>query len=144
MVRECLTLLDLYKETFIPNTQCLKDILKKVFYFHEKKGREFSLILVDIDNLRQINREKGYFVGNKVLLLVADTIGNSIRKSDIAGKYKSGSFLIILPETDKEGAKVVSDRLAKRLADIQVEGCSVSATITLCSYPEDEHRPKNF
>jgi len=144
VARECLTLLDLYKETFIPNTQCLKDILKKVFYFHERKGREFSLILVDIDNLRQINREKGYFVGNRVLLLTADTIGNSIRKSDIAGKYKSGSFLIILPETDKEGAKVVSERLAKRLADIQVEGYSVSATITLCSYPEDGALPEEL
>lgn len=54
-------------------------------------------------------------MGNRVLLLTADTIGNSIRKSDIAGKYKSGSFLIILPKTDKEGAKVVSERLAKSL-----------------------------
>lgn len=144
MARKYLTLLDLYKETFIPNTHCLKDILKKVFYFHERKGREFSLILVDIDNLRQINREKGYFVGNRVLLLVADTIDNSIRKSDIAGKYKSGSFLIILLETDKEGAKVVSERLAKRLADIQVEGYSVSATITLCSYPEDGELPEEL
>ena len=144
MARECLTLLDLYKETFIPNTQCLKDILKKVFYFHERKGREFSLILVDIDNLRQINREKGYFVGNKVLLLAADTIGNSIRKSDIAGKYKSGSFLIILTETDKEEAKVVSERLAEKFADIQVEGCSVSATITLCSYLEDGALPEEL
>jgi diguanylate cyclase (GGDEF)-like protein len=144
VARECLTLLDLYKETFIPNTQSLKDILKEVFYFHERKGREFSLILVDIDNLRQINREKGYSVGNKVLLLAADTISNSIRKSDIAGKYKSGSFLIILPETDKEGAKVISDRLAKRLANIQVEGCSVSATVTLCSYPEDGTLPEEL
>ena len=144
MARECLTLLDLYKETFIPDTQCLKYILKKVFYFHERKGREFSLILVDIDNLRQINREKGYFVGNKVLLRVADTIANSIRKSNIAGKYKSGSFLIILPQTDKEGAKVVSERLAKRLADIQVEGYSVSATIILCSYPEDGASPEEL
>jgi diguanylate cyclase (GGDEF)-like protein len=144
MTRKYLTLLDLYKETFIPNTHCLKDILKKVFYFHERKGREFSLILVDIDNLRQINREKGYFVGNRVLLLAADTIDNSIRKSDIAGKYKSGSFLIILLETDKEGAKVVSERLAKRLADIQVEGYSVSATITLCSYPEDGELPEEL
>jgi diguanylate cyclase (GGDEF)-like protein len=144
MVRKYLTLLDLYKETFIPNTHCLKDILKKVFYFHERKGREFSLMLVDIDNLRQINKEKGYFVGNRVLLLVADTIDNSIRKSDIAGKYKSGSFLIILPETDEEGAKVVSERLAKRLADIQVEGYSVSATITLCSYPKDGELPEKL
>ncbi len=144
MARECLTLLDLYKETFIPNTKCLKDILKKVFYFHERKGREFSLILVDIDNLQQINREKGYYVGNRVLLLTADTIGNSIRKSDIAGKYKSGSFLVILPETSKEEAKVISDMLAKRLANIQVEGCSVSATITLCSYPEDGTSPEEL
>jgi diguanylate cyclase (GGDEF)-like protein len=144
VARERLTLLDLYKETFIPSTHCLKNILKKVFYFQKRKGREFSIILVDIDNLRQINREKGYFVGNRMLLLVADTISNSIRKSDTAGKYKSGSFLIILPETDKEGAKVVSERLAKRLADIQVEGCSVSATITLCSYPEDGALPEEL
>lgn len=144
MVRRCLTLLDLYKETFIPNTQCLKDILKTVFYLHERKGRGFSLILVDINNLRQINREKGYSVGNKVLLLTADTISNNIRNNDIAGKYKSGSFLIILPETGKEGAKVVSDRLAKKLADIKVDGCSVSATITLCSYPEDGASPEEL
>ncbi|ADC89604.1 diguanylate cyclase/phosphodiesterase [Thermocrinis albus DSM 14484] len=137
MARRALTLIELYKETLIPNTTCLKEILKKYLYLHERKGRELSILLVDVDNLRKINREKGYFWGNTVLISVADIISKSVRKSDVAGKYKSGSFLILLPETDSSGAAVVVERLKKKLEGLQVDGIPVTVTIGSVTYPHD-------
>ncbi len=139
-----MTLLDLYKETMIPNTVCLRDILKKIFYFHERKYKKFSLLLVDIDNLRGINKQKGYFVGNQALILVADIISKNIRKSDIAGKYKSGSFLIILPETDENGARVVLNRIESKMLDLKVEGMPLKITLGVCTYPDDGESPEDL
>ncbi|WP_448588189.1 EAL domain-containing protein [Thermocrinis sp.] len=144
MNRRYMTLLDLYKETMIPNTVCLRDILKKIFYFHERKYKKFSLLLVDIDNLRGINKQKGYFVGNQALILVADIISKNIRKSDIAGKYKSGSFLIILPETDENGARVVLNRIESKMLDLKVEGMPLKITLGVCTYPDDGESPEDL
>ncbi len=141
MERKQLSLIDLYKETMIPDTPCLRNMLKKVFYFHERNQRQFSLILVDIDNLRSINKQKGYFVGNQVLVTVANIIGESVRKSNISGKYKSGSFLIILPETDKEGAQVVLNRLNNKISNLKVDSITVKITFSVCTYPEDGESP---
>ena len=139
-----MTLLDLYRETMIPNTVCLMDILKKVFYFHERKCRKFSLVLVDIDNLRGINKQKGYSVGNQILVTVANIIGESVRRNDIAGKYKSGSFLIILLETDKDGAQMVVSRLESKMSNLEVDGMPVKITFGICTYPEDGESPDDL
>ncbi|WP_448584584.1 EAL domain-containing protein [Thermocrinis sp.] len=144
MEREHLTFLDLYRETMISDTVCLRNMLKKVFYFHERTHRKFSLVLVDIDNLRSINKQKGYFVGNQVLVTVAKIIGESVRKSDIAGKYKSGSFLIILPETDKDGAQVVLNRIENKISNLKFDDINVKITFGVCTYPEDGEAPDDL
>jgi diguanylate cyclase (GGDEF)-like protein len=135
--------LDLYRQTLVSNTACLVDYLQKLIYLYERKGTYLSTILMDVDNLKYVNRKKGYGFGNLLLLKVAEVIEKSIRKSDVAGKYKGSSFLIILPDADKEGAFKVANRIRENLLYLELEGFNIKLTqsiysfIPCCSRAED-------
>ncbi len=76
--------------------------------------------------MKQINRERGYEYGNRLLLKIAQIISSSIRKSDVAGKYKGSSFLILLPNSDSKGA----EKVARRIKD-RIEGEDFNSKISL-------------
>ncbi len=131
------SLLELYKETLIASTDCMRNILKKLLFLHERSNRELCLLLLDVDNLRTINRRYGYSTGTDILLSVADVLSTSLRRSDVAGKYKGSSFLIILPKTDITGAGQVVKKLRKKLSEIEVRGVKPSFTIGAVSFPRN-------
>jgi len=108
-----LSLLSLYKETFIGSAGCLEEIGKKLVAYAEREEKFLSLLMFDLDDLRGINRDFGYEKGNEILLVLADSIEDSLRKSDVAGKYEADSFLVILPNTDVAGALKVEERTRK-------------------------------
>ena len=132
-----LSLLELYKETLISSTDCMRNILKKLLFLHERYNRELCLLLFDVDNLRSINRTHGYATGTDILLSVADILSSSLRRSDVAGKYKGSSFLVILPETDISGATRVVSKIKKKLSCIEVRGVRPSVTVGVVSFPRD-------
>lgn len=132
-----LSLLDLYKETLISSTDCMRNILRKLIFLHERYNRELCLLLLDVDNLRAINRSHGYTTGTNVLLRVADVLSTSLRRSDVAGKYKGSAFLIILPETNLSGATRVVNKLKRKLSEVEVEGVRPSVTLGIVNFPRD-------
>ncbi len=139
--RMSLSLLALYKETFISSIECLEEIGRKLVAYSERENKHLSLLILDIDNLRGINKKFGYEKGNEVLITLADSMEESLRKSDIAGKYEGGSFLVILPNTDISGALKVEERIRKTFndkikekKDFKDENITFSAAIA--SFPE--------
>ncbi len=70
-----------------------------------------SLILIDIDNFKRINDEEGHLAGDKVLQSVAVLLKKVCREVDIIFRVGGDEFKILLPETTKEKAHVVKDRL---------------------------------
>ncbi|MEJ7619646.1 MAG: EAL domain-containing protein [Aquificaceae bacterium] len=115
------------------NIGCLLEYMQKLFYLYERKGESLSVLLLDVDNMRQINRSGGYEYGNEVLLKISEVISNSIRKSDIAGKYKGSSFLILLPNSDAKGAEKVAKRIKSRIEVLDFKS-KVSITIGIYSF----------
>ncbi len=130
--------LELYQQTLTSNISCLLEYVQKLVYLYERRGESLSLILLDVDNMKQINRRKGYKYGNFVLLKISEIISNSIRKSDIAGKYKGSSFLILLPNSDKEGANKVVERILDRIKNADFD-LQVSFTIGIYSFVPNRH-----
>jgi diguanylate cyclase (GGDEF)-like protein len=115
----------------------MRNILKKLLFLHERYNRELCLVLLDVDNLRSINRNYGYSTGTEVLLSVADVLSTSLRRSDVAGKYKGSSFLVILPETDISGATRVVAKLRRKLSGIKVGEVRPSVTLAVVNFPRD-------
>lgn len=125
-------LIELYKHTLTLDTEFLVQYLQKLIYLYQRKDGNLSVVLLDLDRLRNINREKGYEFGNFVLAKLAEVIANSIRKSDLAGVYRSGSFMLILPDSDLFGAMRVVERIKNRLGSIDFG--DIKPTFTACIY----------
>ena len=101
--------------------------------------RQASLILIDIDAFSEVNAESGVAMGDLLLTCLAGVILTNIRVMDTAGRYQGGQFLIFLPETDQEGAVVLTRRVQKQLGTIAnaVAGFELTFSASILSLPDD-------
>lgn len=81
----------------------------------DRGGKPFSLIMVDIDNFKHVNDEFGHDGGDFVLIGLAEMISVSIRKQDQVARWGGDEFLVMLPETDLEGGRVVAEKIRQRV-----------------------------
>ncbi len=98
----------------------------------------FSVLFMDVDNLKGVNDAYGHVVGDKVLKRVAQAIRSSLRGSDIAARYGGDEFAAILPDTLPDGAIRVADRIRRQVETISKEGLpSVTLSIGVAAFPMD-------
>ena len=71
----------------------------------------FAVLMLDIDYFKEINDHHGHDAGDKVLSYIGDLIKRELRQADIAGRYGGEEFIMILPQTDINGAYITSERL---------------------------------
>lgn len=120
------------------------DELTRLFnhrFFHERLGEELSraerhkytvsLIMIDIDNFKDFNDSYGHLEGDKVLKRVADVFNELKRRSDICARYGGEEFGLILPETDLEGARLMAERIRKRIEKIKLKVDEVRVQLTI-------------
>jgi len=82
---------------------------------YDRTKKPFSAMLLDIDNFKKINDTYGHHIGDEVLKNVAKIIKNSIRKTDIACRYGGEEFIILFPDTNKQKAIEISERIRKEI-----------------------------
>ena len=78
-------------------------------------GTLFSVIMLDIDHFKKVNDTYGHLRGDQVLRAVAKNINSILRKTDYCGRYGGEEFLVVLTQTDAEGAKLCAERIRKRI-----------------------------
>ena len=83
----------------------------------KRTGREFALLLFDLDGLKQINDRYGHMTGSEALCRVAGVLTLGCRNIDTAARFGGDEFAVVLPETGVESAKLVAQRLCDNLAD---------------------------
>jgi diguanylate cyclase (GGDEF)-like protein len=106
-----------------------------------RTAKPFSLLLLDIDGLKTANDRYGHETGDKLLAASAEAIRGGIRASDFAARYGGDEFVVVLPDTDQQGALRVGEKLRfdiSRLA-LRQNGAilQTSASIGLVTFPED-------
>ncbi len=89
-------------------------------YRKERYGREFSLIMFDIDYFKYINDRYGHNTGDLVLKEIANICRNVLREVDIVGRIGGEEFAILLPETDIVQATLVAERLRVSISNGKV------------------------
>lgn len=108
--------------------------------FYEALGRErerasrlqlpLTLAYVDMDDFKQINDRYDHLMGDKVLAAVGNTLRNSIRNTDLAGRLGGDEFCILLPHTEAEGARVVLEKVRETLSEVmKASGWTVTFSI---------------
>jgi two-component system, cell cycle response regulator len=73
--------------------------------------REYSVILLDLDNFKKLNDSQGHIAGDLVLKAVALAVRRNLREQDRAGRFGGEEFLLLLPETSREGADSLAERI---------------------------------
>jgi diguanylate cyclase (GGDEF)-like protein len=97
--------------TGLYNRRRLQSELERARLHAEMRSVPFSLCLIDIDRFKQINDNNGHLAGDSILKEFARTARNSIRDTDILGRYGGDEFMQILPDTDLKGAVMHAERL---------------------------------
>jgi diguanylate cyclase (GGDEF)-like protein len=95
--------------------------------------RPVSLLLLDIDALRELNASFGQQMGDSVLRATARVISNSLREYDLPARLAGGLFAVLLPETDLAQAQIVAERIRRSTAEhtYEVPGSVEHARATL-------------
>ena len=92
----------------------LDNLLKEAVEF----SKPFSLLMMDLDYFREVNNQLGHAVGDEVLKELGQRITKNIRPSDMGIRYGGEEFVILLPNTDIENAKVVGERIRSNIENI--------------------------
>ncbi|MBP1155889.1 MULTISPECIES: sensor domain-containing diguanylate cyclase [unclassified Paenibacillus] len=90
-----------------------------------------SFIILDIDRFKNINDRHGHFVGDEVLIKIADTVLENTRETDICARIGGEEFAILLPETDEAEALSVARRVHSAIQDLQIPVGDLTLTVTV-------------
>ncbi len=98
--------------TGLYNRRFLHEVLRREVARAERYGHALSLILIDIDNFKDINDRYGHLVGDEALRRVAKALRENIRRVDYIFRWGGDEFCLVLPETNGPGAQEVMRRLS--------------------------------
>ena len=94
--------------------------------------RHFSLLMVDIDNFKQVNDSHGHQVGDEVIKSMADILKEEVRTNDLIARYGGEEFAVILPETPEIDAFQVAQRICKRaMMNVERQGLNVEISMSI-------------
>jgi diguanylate cyclase (GGDEF)-like protein len=126
-----LTIIDALTE--VPNKRYLMEFLDRELARSYRHNRPLALVMLDLDRFRAINEEYGHLGGDFALRELAGRLKGNIRKEELFARYGGEEFAIILPETNRDGALVLCERLRKlcEATPFQYEGKSFRVTISL-------------
>jgi len=114
----------------------MKDVLDDLLYNFNRYKKVFSVIMMDLDNFKDINDTYGHLAGDEVLKTVASILKRYTRQSDISFRYGGDEFIVLLPETQLEDALVVAEKIRKKISSVKFKKneveftCSVSLGVT--------------
>lgn len=97
-------------------------------------SRPLTVGMVDIDRFKRVNDDHGHLAGDVLLRKVSRAIEESLRTTDIVGRYGGEEFLVLLPESDRETSLRVSERLRAAVEALEVElddGERVGVTVSI-------------
>ncbi len=97
--------------TGLVNHKAFYEILEKELWRSRRYGGQISLIMVDIDGLKEINDTYGHRAGDKVIKEISRRLRECIRQIDTAARYGGDEFAVILPNTSLNDATVVAQRM---------------------------------
>jgi diguanylate cyclase (GGDEF)-like protein len=114
--------------TGLYNRQKFNDILTKEIKRERRYQNSLSIIIFDIDNFKHFNDTYGHDVGDEVLKAIASILQQSVREHDTVVRWGGEEFIVLLPQTQLDGAKNVAEKI--RMAIEKHEDEKIPAPIT--------------
>lgn len=122
--------------TGLANYRSLVAALDSEIKRSKRTGREFALLLFDLDDLKKINDRYGHVVGSQALCRLADALSMGCRDIDTAARFGGDEFALVLPETGSEAAHMVAQRICHAFSN-DCRDPQLSVSVGLSNYPGD-------
>ena len=126
--------------TSLPNRRRFMTEFRRESQRADRAGTPLSVIVLDIDDFKQVNDTWGHETGDLVLRGLAEALAAATRSVDLAARLGGEEFAVLLPNTDAEGARGVAERIQHDLREIAVPvgGTTVGATASfgISSFPD--------
>jgi len=115
----------------------------------ERHRYKFSLLVIDLDNFKNINDSYGHAFGDKYLRAIADAIRSALRQGDILGRYGGDEFAVVLPEADEEQGFSVATRIREYIDSTTLTtpdggGVKATASVGLAVFPTHAANAKDL
>ena len=105
--------------------------LKRELAAARRYDSPLSLVVLDVDGLREVNETRGYDAGDRLLLTLGELLLTRLRVTDIAARIGDDDFAVIVPRTPIRGAEALANRLSDTLGDwVDIGIATVDATTT--------------
>lgn len=129
--------------TGLPNRTLFTDRLSLELIRAQRSGKQLAVMLLDLDNFKEINDSWGHTVGDEVLKIIGTRLPEFLRKSDSIARMGGDEFLILLPDIERaEDARRIGLKLLDAFKDpFVVEGKKLPTTTSIgyAVYPDDGH-----
>jgi diguanylate cyclase (GGDEF)-like protein len=123
--------------TGLLNRRSLDEMIDSEINRHSRYGGVFSLAILDLDSFKKYNDTYGHPTGDKLLRQAGRIIKSAIRNSDQAFRYGGDEFAVLLPLTTAETAHQVTERVRRKIAQVEAGDIQITASIGLASWPTD-------
>jgi diguanylate cyclase (GGDEF)-like protein len=131
--------------TALANRRACSDALQAEAARAERSGTPLSVVLADLDRFKDVNDAHGHAIGDEALRTFADVLRETVRESDVAGRWGGEEFLLLLPGADEDGAAQLAERVRARLSARSVAGAPdlrLTASFGVAEYvPESGPEP---
>jgi diguanylate cyclase (GGDEF)-like protein len=117
--------------TRIPNRRATQGFIEKELSRAQRNQSEFSVLLIDIDNFKQVNDRWGHSVGDHTLVKTAGIFQSMIRKEDWVGRWGGEEFLMIVPGSPHCDAEPLAERVRRAIAASEYNHSSAPFGITV-------------
>lgn len=125
--------------TGLYNHRYFQDQFKTEFSRTKRHGYALALLIIDLDHFKSVNDKLGHATGDQVLKEVAHRIGKLLRAVDILTRYGGDEIAVILPDTNKEFAMIVAERIRMEICSEPVlsgeESIKTSVSIGVAAVP---------
>jgi len=132
--QEALMLALLDPLTLLGNRAALDAAISRELPLAQRHHQDFSVLMVDVDHFKSINDSYGHDKGDQVLREIATIIQTVCRETDMFFRYGGEEFLVILRNTNNEGARIIAERLRQQIAATAInvkEGGAIRPTVSI-------------
>jgi diguanylate cyclase (GGDEF)-like protein len=134
--------------TGLLNLRAFEEILQQEHRKAERFNRPYTLAVIDVDNLAQVNETLGHEAGTQVLGTVASAITRSIRSSDVAARLGGDEFIVLLVEADAQTGTAIAQRIRNHVyaGTVSVANRLIRANVNvgIANFPDDHLYPKEL
>jgi len=134
--------------TKLPNMRAFNSLLQKENTRFKRYNKPFSIMMIDIDELKSVNDRFGHETGNRLIIMAANSINERTRSADVVARYGGDEFVMLLPETDAGQLQDLAERIRTAVEntafDEQGQRVSTTVSIGVASCPSDAVSPQDL